>query len=133
MTDNLKKFLEEVSKDAGLANKINTASKETIISIAKEKGIELTEEDFAIPANQELSDDDLDAVAGGDWCPCVIGGNGGEGGDGLACGCALLGGGGCCDDSHCTGHGNGACACALAGYGVTDGRQCNEGTSSKFA
>lgn len=108
MNEKLKKFMEEVSKDADLANKINTASKETIIEIAKAKGIELTEEDFAIPANQELSDDELAAVAGGvGYCECAFSGDGA--GDGLSCGCYLLGNGeGNVKNDNCTCFGPGA-------------------------
>ena len=130
MTDNLKKFLEEISNNDDLKEKVSNATKDTIISIAKEKGIELTEEDFAIPANQELSDDELDAVAGGESCICAFAGA--SDGDGLSSFCFILGGGGCQSDSHCTGHGNGACACVLGGYGVSDGRECNAGTNSRY-
>ena len=52
MTENMKKFLEAVSKNEELAKKINTMTKEDLLALAKELSIELTEDDFAggVPA-----------------------------------------------------------------------------------
>lgn len=55
--------------------------KKDIIVLAREQGVTLTEADFA--QNYELSDDELDTVAGGGEysdgsirCVCMIGGDG---------------------------------------------------------
>ena len=93
MTENMKKFLELVSQNTELASKINAADKDTFIAIAKELGIDLTEADFVQPVNA-LTDDELEEVAGGKACYCVVGGGGKKGG---------------CDD---------VCACVSSGYGV---------------
>lgn len=67
MNENLKKFVELVSKDPELAKKLATNNKDEVaekiklaISIAKEKGIELTEKDFEV-----MTDNDLKSAAGG--------------------------------------------------------------------
>ena len=77
MTENMKKYLELISKDEEAQKKLNEQAaesiqeaKERIISDAAVKGISqnitLTEEDFAETADiGELSEDELDAVAGG--------------------------------------------------------------------
>lgn len=91
MTENIKKYLEAVSKNTELAQKLNTMTKEDIIASAKELGIALTEADFE--RNTELSDDELDAVAGGGKCVCVIGGGGESGGVSQTCYCVGSGGG----------------------------------------
>lgn len=130
MTDNLKNFLEAISNNDELKEKVNRATKDEIISIAKEMQIELKEEDLDIQSAQEFSDDELAAVTGGGQCICVAGGCGDD--NGLTGGCILLGMGWCLPDSHCTGHGNGACFCLFAGGGFTDGRECDAGTNSNF-
>lgn len=74
MTENMKKFLELVSKDEALVAKVNAADKNALIALAKELGVELTEADFEHP--NKLSDDELDvAGGGGTWC-ILIGGGG---------------------------------------------------------
>lgn len=109
MTENMKKFLELVSQSEELCARVNAADKEALIAMAKELGVELTEEDFTQPSG-ELDDDELDAVAGGGVCACVVGGGGtadnakertcvcvftgaGETKNGYRCMCALGGGG----------------------------------------
>ena len=105
MTGNAKKWLELVSTDPELQQKTKELQTETIdqqkakiTELAQAHGITLTEEDFAIPQGGELSDDELDAVAGGGGCGCpVIGG--GKGYDGerdydYKCGCISAGFGG---------------------------------------
>ena len=48
-----------------------------MITLAKEKGFDLTAEDLNQKApSGELSDDELDAVAGGKACGCALGGGG---------------------------------------------------------
>ena len=118
MSENMKKFMELVSKDENLKQKLQSFSDmepadaiSAGIALAKEFGIELTEADFdRKKSDGELSDDELDAVAGGGGCGCpgVGGGHGinrnnynydcgcvvyGAGGDGANCDCFLVGGG----------------------------------------
>lgn len=112
MSENLKKFLELVSKDEALKQKAMACNDmeaadavRTSIALAKEVGIELTEADFAKKeADGELSDDELDAVTGG--------------GTLLACFCELAGGGGGTDAND---HKTFGCACVIYGQGG-DGR-----------
>ena len=67
MTDKMKAFLAEAEKDAAFAEKLNGAdAPETVIALAKEKGFELTETDLRPEeAASEMSDEELDGVAGG--------------------------------------------------------------------
>ena len=71
MTENLKKFLEALSGNAELIEKVNNAkSGEEIAELAKTLGFSLTEEDFKAP----------EGVAGGlvlGSCACFAGGGGG--------------------------------------------------------
>ena len=55
MSDNLKKFMEEVSKDRALMEKAKNADADRLIAIAKEINLELTEEDLKAPEKEELS------------------------------------------------------------------------------
>ena len=92
MSENVKKFLEAISSKKEMAEKLNEASKEEIIAIAAKLGIALTDADFA--QNNEISDDELDAVAGGvDNCYCIAGGGGSKTDRGKTCACILGGGG----------------------------------------
>jgi predicted ribosomally synthesized peptide with nif11-like leader len=68
MTEQLKSFMETMAQDQSLAEALNAAeTPEAVIALAKEKGITLTEQDLALAQAPvgELSDDDLDDVAGG--------------------------------------------------------------------
>lgn len=65
MTENMKKFLAEASKNEDLKKRAGKASQEELTELAKEIGCTLTEEDFVKPSKEELSDDELTAVAGG--------------------------------------------------------------------
>ncbi len=93
MSENMKKFLELVSKDENLKQKtlaFNDMEPADAISagiaLAKELGIELSEADFAKEEScGELSDDELDAVSGGarvgtiySRCFCIATGQGGD-------------------------------------------------------
>ena len=109
MSENMKKFMELVSQNSELVAKINVADKNTLIAIAKELGIDLTEADLAQQAI-ELSDDELDAVAGGNICACAMGGGGGAGGKDAVCVCVIGGGG----ESK---GGSARCGCVLCGTG----------------
>ncbi len=115
MSENMKKFLEMASKDENLKNKLTELEKmepteaiSTGIAMAKELGIELSEADFAMKeASGELSDDELDAVAGGD-CGCFAGGGGTVEYRNEKYTCACVGAGG----------GARHCFCLLAGAGT---------------
>ena len=121
MSENMKKFMELVSKDENLKQKLQSFNDmepadaiQAGIALAKELGIELSEADFAKEeSNGELSDDELDAVAGGGGCGCALGG-GGNGtdkwGEEYDCGCAFYGYG---DRSHCH--------CPFVGGGTDEG------------
>ena len=70
MNENLKKFLEEASKNEELKTKLETlpdkdTATEKAIEIAKEYGFTLTTEDFKETHGAVISDDELDQVAGG--------------------------------------------------------------------
>jgi predicted ribosomally synthesized peptide with nif11-like leader len=67
MTENMKRFVEEVGKDAALAEALGKVEKpEELIALAAKKDIVLTAEDLAPEeATGELSDEELEDVAGG--------------------------------------------------------------------
>ena len=78
MTDNMKKFGELISTDENVKKELEAAvsglSKDdkkgfinAAIKVAAKHGSTLTAGDFE-PASMKLSDDELDAVAGGGWC-----------------------------------------------------------------
>ena len=79
MNENLKKFLEEASRNDELKARLTALTdKETAVEkaveIAKEYGFTLTAEDFQPADGGELSLDELDQVAGGkgdDYCGFV--------------------------------------------------------------
>ena len=110
MSENLKKFFEAISKDEALVQKVGSMSQEELLALGKELGIELTAQDFEQP--QELSDDDLDAVAGGSdvSCACAMGGGGTKDANDKTCACVLAGVGYEKDGSE-------RCLCGFAGYG----------------
>lgn len=73
MNENLKKFLEEASKNEELKTKLEAltdkdTATEKAIEIAKEYGFTLTTEDFKETHGEVISDDELDQVAGGAGC-----------------------------------------------------------------
>lgn len=111
MTENMKKFLETVSKDAELSKKVGAMNKDELLVLAKKLGLALAEEDLIKPA-QELEDDDLDTVAGGldAECACFMGGGGAKDDDDKTCACVMAGFGVCKYDNE-------RCVCAVAGYG----------------
>ena len=111
MTENMKKFLEAVSQREDLLAKINDMGKEELLALAKELNVELTEADLVKPA-QELSDDELDTVAGGSdvSCACAMGGGGTKDTNDKTCACVLAG----------VGYDKGGserCLCGFAGWG----------------
>ena len=111
MTDNMKKFLELASGDAELVERLNGMDKDAIIAEAQQRGMALSEADFAADTSAELSDDELDAVAGGGKCACVVCGVGKAGDNCKECACIIAGGGMFKDDVN-------RCGCVGAGGGV---------------
>lgn len=109
MTEKLKRFLEAVSANEELAKKASAASKEELIAMSKEPGIELTEADFK-QDSAELSDDELNAVAGGKTCVCVFGGGGERSKNDHVCACVAAGLGETADKHN-------RCTCVLGGSG----------------
>ena len=113
----MKKLLEEMEKNQELKAKIEELDKnpkstpKDYIQVAAEYGIEIKEEDFK-PAQEELNDDELDAVAGGKACGCLFGGGGAANEEDKTCACVAGGGGEHTDGSF-------RCACVL--YGTGDG------------
>ena len=70
MTENLKKFLEEVGKNEELKAKLAALTdKETAVAkaieIAKEHGFTLTAADFEQKPGEEISPEEMSAVTGG--------------------------------------------------------------------
>ncbi len=140
MSENLKEFLNYLSKSKDVEEKINALKNETdkekfiskTIYIAKEHGFDLSADDFATQAH-ELDSEELASVAGGDSCVCFVGGGGSEDivkgtqyfpnprfpdsvtheYNNPACGCVLYGQGN-------YGDGGIRCACACMGEGDTD-------------
>lgn len=112
MTENLKKFLEMVSKDETLSAMVGTMGKKELLALAKELGLELTEADLATLAVQELDDDDLDTVAGGSnvSCACAMGGGGTKDVNDRTCACVAAGIGYDVNKVE-------RCLCGFAGYG----------------
>ena len=67
--EQLKAFLEAVRADAGLQEKIKgAADADTVVAIAKAAGFVISAEELN-SAQPELSDEELEGVAGGDF-PC---------------------------------------------------------------
>lgn len=112
MTENMKKFLEAVSRDAELTAKVGSMGMKELLALAGELGLELTEADFTKPAVQDLNDDELDVVAGGVAvsCACAMGGGGTKDNNDRTCACVIAGGG-------YTKSGRERCVCGIAGYG----------------
>ena len=114
MTDNMKRFLEAASQDKEFTEKLTKAkTPEDVIALAAEKGFTLTEEDLKPqPVSGEMPDAELDAVAGGDKCLCIVGGYGAESGSDYMCVCPVAGGGGSSwlDEARCV--------CVFGGDGI---------------
>ena len=117
--EQLQKVLQEHpelgDKLKAIATDSQTQMQEKMIEILKEYGVSFTAEDFKAHEG-ELSDDELNAVAGGGGCGCAA--IGGGGGDDLTCVCIAGGTGyvrGCGGFSL-----EGGCFCALAGAGATN-------------
>lgn len=137
--ENVKKFFEALANDKALMEKamaLNEKYKEQesdaaamekfaaeeLIPLAAAAGFPFTVEELKVykeqsSAPQKLSDDELDAVAGGDgsFCACVVAGGGGgeerQDGDIVGCACAVYGQGGDAKDDHWV------CVCFAGGFG----------------
>ena len=130
MTENLKKFLDAVSKDDALKKKLNALGSDHdesvsgAISLAKEIGILLSKDDFEVPEG-EVSDAELGTVSGGikvtpkdivdGYCFCLAAGGGGgkeeKEHDVFGCACVAYGQGGDAKNDHWL------CQCYLGGGG----------------
>ena len=90
--ENVKKFFEEVSKNADLQKQLKAATEkqeaeiakavkaqaEAVVKLAKEAGFEFTADEFlsaGAPEGSKLDMSELDAVAGGSGFCCFIGGS----------------------------------------------------------
>lgn len=118
MTENMKKFLELVSKDEALQAKLKEMEgktqeeiQKTTMGLAAEQGIMLKEDDFNREETGELSEDELETVVGGGKCYCAfVGGGSGETEKGSWwCGCYSQGLG--------FGGSSNNCYCPVGGYG----------------
>ena len=133
MREELKKFLEEVSKNEELKQKLKALNEmekekaiEAIITFAKEAGYTLVPEDFEEKTpERELTDEEVEAVSGGKkynfdetTCYCFLGGGGGgtDSSDGeiFGCGCVAYGEGGCRGEDGLL-----SCDCIGIGVGTT--------------
>lgn len=115
MSDQLRKITELMEQDPEFKGKLQalnddpSAGPADFVVLAGEYGISLTEADFVAPVSPDgLTDDELEAVTGGD-CGCAIGG-GGAGGASGTCACVLAGLGS-------SGPGVYTCMCGIAGGG----------------
>ena len=74
LDDQFKAFLEAVEADAALQEKVQTEANryaDAVVAIAKEAGFGITADDVK-RAQLEISEDDLEGVAGGGyWQPAV--------------------------------------------------------------
>ena len=65
--EQLKAFLEKVKGDTSLQEKLKEAAdSDAVVAIAKEAGLMISADDLA-KAKSELSDEELEDVAGGQW------------------------------------------------------------------
>ena len=66
--EELKAFLEKVKADTSLQEKLKAAADDNAVAaIAKEAGFSISADDLT-KAQSELSEKDLEGVAGGNWC-----------------------------------------------------------------
>ena len=93
MTENMKLFLEKISEDREIAARIAGMDSNAIMAEARRQGIELTDADFASESDAELSEDELNEVAGGGKCACILGGGGKADDNCNKCSCVLDGAG----------------------------------------
>ena len=88
--EQLKAFLKKVESDTSLQEKMKAAGDaDAVIALAKEVGFMISAEDIA-DASSELSEEDLESVAGGVFSGDFSGGAYFAAGTGVAVGAALL-------------------------------------------
>ena len=64
--EQLKAFLEKVKADTSLQEKLKDAlNADAVVSIAKEEGFSISADEFTKAQSTELSDEELEGVAGG--------------------------------------------------------------------
>ena len=77
MKDSVKKFLEAASHDEELKKELAGAKTfEAMQKIAESHGYTITHEDFKAGGMEEISEDEMKAVAGGGLCVCDGSGTG---------------------------------------------------------
>ena len=112
MTDNARKFLVFVSKSYTLRHAMKDAKDpEAMLKLAKDNGFDLTAEDFESSEMEEMSEDEMRAVAGGSAMTCITMGNVNE--HDLVCYCSSGAGNGAVPDPA----GGGGCTCKSLGLG----------------
>ena len=118
--EKLTQFLKE---NPELQKKLNNLAKENsndfnqqAAALLSGAGIEISVDDLKVPTD-ELSEDELMAIAGGGGCGCAAGGYGG--GDTLYCWCIGYGSGGVNEKVDLI-TSKGGCACIGAGAGATN-------------
>ena len=116
----MKEFLELIEQNEVLKKQVERLDAQKgsqpsdYIALAAEYGLKLTEADFQPAETGELSEDELDAVAGGKYCFCAFGGGGAGNNDEKTCACVGGGGGE---------WSNGSCRCVCIIEGVGDGTE----------
>ena len=75
--EQLKAFMEAVKADAGLQEKLNAATDaDAVVAIAKAAGFVISADELQrAQAGTEISEDELESVAGGAWYDHVCGRN----------------------------------------------------------
>ena len=78
MTERGKAFLKEAAQDEALMNQLKTARDvESVVQMARERGISLDASDLLFRQSPEsVDEDELQAVSGGAQCQCAINGAG---------------------------------------------------------
>ena len=66
--EQLKAFLEKVKADTSLQEKLKAAAdSDAVLAIARDAGFSISADDLTTKAQSELSDEELEGVAGGFW------------------------------------------------------------------
>lgn len=121
MSENLKKFAAIISENKDLQEKIKSLNedeeliKSFIINESKNYNITISNADFD-NSNEELSKDEMAAIAGSGACACLF--VGGGGGSGMVCACPWKAGTGFVD-GYSGISSQGGCICYKAGAGAT--------------
>ena len=117
MKESVRQLLEIASKDRNFSEKLKkAATTDEIIQLAAEKNLILTEEDFR-EEKRELSDDEIEAVSGGNDCTCVAGGGGTSDDISDTCACVVYGIGEYNQQGYIQHGVNVRCSCCLIGAG----------------